>query len=141
MVKFFWYNAFVRYVFLTRKSGNVHANKTTKGWTFEVDWKEVTSKWVPLADLKHSNPVELIEYAVSNQLQEDPAFKWQVKDVLRQRYQIIYKFKKKYWQKSHNFGIRIPNMVKEALDIDKSTCNNFWELDIQKEMANVRIEF
>ena len=126
MVKFFWYNAFVRYVFLTRKSGNVHANKTTKGWTFEVDWKEVTSKWVPLADLKHSNPVDLIEYAVSNQLQEDPAFKWQVKDVLRQRYQIIYNFKAIYWRKTHKFGIIIPRTVKEVLGINNSTGTKCW---------------
>ena len=31
--------------------------------------------WVPLKDLKNSNPVDLAEYAVANALEEEPAFK------------------------------------------------------------------
>ena len=53
-------------IFLMIKSGNVHAKKTTRGWTLQVEWKGGYSKWVPLVDLKHSNPVEFAEYAVSN---------------------------------------------------------------------------
>ena len=127
--------------FLTSKSGNVHAKKTTRGWTLQVEWKDGSSEWVPLVDLKHSNPLELAEYAVSNQLQEEPAFKWWVKDVLRRRDRIISKVKARYWRKTHKFGIRIPKTVKEALEIDKATGTNFWELAIQKEMANVKIAF
>ena len=107
----------------------------------QVEWKDGSSEWVPLVDLKHSNPLELAEYAVSNQLQEEPAFKWWVKDVLRRRDRIISKVKARYWRKTHKFGIRIPKTVKEALEIDKATGINFWELAIQKEMANVRIAF
>ena len=55
--------------FLTSKSGNVHANNTTRGWNLQVEWKGGSSKWVPLVDLKHFNHVELSEYAVANQLQ------------------------------------------------------------------------
>jgi hypothetical protein len=46
--------------------------------------------WVPLADLKESNPVELAEYAVANRLQEEPAFMWWVSLVLRKRNRIIF---------------------------------------------------
>ena len=97
---------------LIRKSGNVHAKKTKRGWNFQVEWKGGFSERVPLVDLKHSNPVELAEYAVSNHFKEEPAFKWLVRDVLRRRDIIISKIKAIYWQKTHTFGIRIPNKVK-----------------------------
>ena len=56
--------------FLTRKSGDVHAKKTARSFTLQVEWEGGSSKWVPLVNLKNSNPVELSEYAVARQLQE-----------------------------------------------------------------------
>ena len=45
--------------FLTINSVNVHAMKTTRFWTFLVEWKGGPSKWVTLVDLKHYNTIEL----------------------------------------------------------------------------------
>jgi len=42
-----------------------------------------------LKDLKASDPIELAEYAVGNQLVEEPAFRWWVKDALRTRNRIF----------------------------------------------------
>ena len=94
---------------------------------------------MPLVDLKHSIPVELVEYAVSNQFQEEPAFKWQVKDVLNWQDRIISKVKTRYWGETHKFGIIIPKAVKEDLDTDKATGTNFLDLNINEDMANARI--
>ena len=44
--------------------------QTTKGWKFLVQWKVGESKWVPLKDLKKSNPIELAEYVLSKKLEE-----------------------------------------------------------------------
>jgi hypothetical protein len=52
--------------------------KTTKGWKFLVRWKDSSTQWIRLADLKESNPVELAEYAVGNKLVHEPAFQWWV---------------------------------------------------------------
>ena len=49
---------------MKNKSGNVHTKKTTRGWILQLEWKGGSSEWVPLVDLKHSNPVEFSEYAV-----------------------------------------------------------------------------
>jgi hypothetical protein len=43
----------------------------TIGWELLVMWKDQSMSWVPLKDLKVSNPVELAEYAVA----DEPAFK------------------------------------------------------------------
>ena len=46
----------------------------TKGWKFEVEWKDGTSSWIPLKILKESNPIEVAEYAVSRGIEKEPAF-------------------------------------------------------------------
>ena len=59
---------------ITLRSGRTVKKKTTKGWKLLVEWKEGSSDWVPLKDLKESNPVEVAEYAKANGLSEEPAF-------------------------------------------------------------------
>jgi hypothetical protein len=90
-----------------------------------------------LKDLKASNPIELAEYAVGNQLVEEPAFRWWVKDALRTRNRIISKVKSRYWKTTHKFGIEVPIDVTHALGIDSKTGTDFWRKAIEKEVLNV----
>ena len=76
--------------------------------------------------LKASNPAELAEYLVSNNIENGSAFKWWVKDVLFKRDQIISKFKSKYWITTHKFDIQVPKTFEEAYKIDYQTGTNFW---------------
>lgn len=103
--------------------------------------KDGTTTWARLADMKESYPLEVAEYAVNNNLVEEPAFKWWVPYVLRKRDRIIGKVKKKYWQRTHKYGIRLPKSVKEAYEIDKATGTDYWAKAIEKEMKNVRVAF
>jgi hypothetical protein len=48
----------------------------TKGWKLLMQWKDGTSPWIPLKDLKELNPVETAEYAVANKRADEPAFTW-----------------------------------------------------------------
>ena len=100
-------------------NGNMVPKKATRGWDLLVEWKDGSSSWIPLKNLKASNPVELAKYAAGNRLDVEPAFKWWVRDVLRRRNRIIAKVNDKYWRKTHKFGIRVPKSVDEALEIDK----------------------
>jgi hypothetical protein len=86
-------------------NGNRVPKKTTRGWKLLCQWRDGSSSWVPLVDLKDSNPIELAEYAVANRIHEEPAFKWWVSDVLRRRNRIIAKLKRRYWQVTHKFGV------------------------------------
>ena len=72
---------------------NLHTKKTTRGWQLEVGWKDGTLIWIPLKDIKNSNPVELAYYAVVNNIEDEHDFKWQVKDVLCKPDQIISKYR------------------------------------------------
>jgi hypothetical protein len=61
-----------------------------------VLWKDGTSTWVPLKELKESNPVKVAEYAVGNKIAAEPAFHWWVHDVIRRKDRILSKIKSKY---------------------------------------------
>ena len=127
--------------FIRSHNGNLHPKKTTIGWDIEVEWKDGSVSWVPLKDLKVSNPIELAEYAIANNIDEEPAFKWWVKDSLRKRDRMVSKVKAKYWRTTHKFGIEVPKSVTEAYEIDRRTGTTFWTNAIHKEMKNVRVAF
>jgi hypothetical protein len=128
-------------MYVDKDGPNRHLRRTTKGWKLLIQWKDGTSTWERLANLKESNPVQVAEYAVANKLAEEPAFIWWIKDVLRRRDRIISKVKARYWKRTHKFGIRVPKSVKEALEIDAEMGTNFWKRAIEKEMANVMPAF
>jgi len=127
--------------FVFSKSGNKIPKKTTRGWKLLIEWKDGSQSWIPLAEIKGSNPVEVAEYAVANRIDDQPAFNWWVRDTLRRRDRIISKVKSRYWKTTHKFGIRLPHSVEEAYRIDRETGTNFWTEAIQKEMKNVSIAF
>jgi hypothetical protein len=128
-------------MYVDKDGPNRHLRRTTKGWKLLIQWKDGTSTWERLANLKESNPVQVAEYAVANKLAEEPAFIWWIKDVLRRRDRIISKVKARYWKRTHKFGIRVPKSVKEALEIDAEMGTDFWKRAIEKEMANVMPAF
>ena len=55
---------------------------------------------------------------MENRISEEPAFMWWVNFVLRKRDRMVSKTQR-YWLKTHKYGIRVPNIVKEAILIDK----------------------
>ena len=114
---------------------------TTRGWHLCVKWKDKSTSWEQLSDLKESYPVEVTEYAAACDLQREPAFSWWIPQVLRKRARIIVVVNKRYHKCTHKFGIRVPKTVREALDLDKANSNNLWWAAIKKEMKGVRIAF
>ena len=58
-------------------------------WKICLSWKDGSSSWHPLAEVKNSYPVHLANYALKNELQDEPAFKWWVKHTLRQSKRLV----------------------------------------------------
>ena len=48
-----------------KRGSNTHYRKTTEGWKLCVEWKDGSTSWERLADLKESNPVEVADYATT----------------------------------------------------------------------------
>lgn len=111
---------------------------TTVGWKLLCKWKDDTTSWVSLKDLKESNPVELAEFAVIQRLQDEPAFRWWVPSVLKKRERIISKLKKKYWRTEYKFGVQVPKTVDEAYRLDTESETDYWTKAIEREMTKLR---
>ena len=111
--------------------------KTTKGWHLCVQWRDGTTTWERLADLKESNPVDVAKFARSRNIENEPAFAWWVPYTLKKRNRIIAAVNKRYHKQTHKYGIRVPKTVKEALQINKENRNTLWRDAIAKEMNAV----
>ena len=81
-----------------------------------VEWKNVSTHWITLKDLKESYPVELANDAKEQKIDDKPAFAWWVPHVMQKQKRILEKVKSKYWARTHKYGIGIPKNVKEAID-------------------------
>ena len=121
--------------------GRKRPRYSAKDWEFCVTWKDGSTNWINVKDLKESYPVQLAEYVNNNKLSQEEAFSWWLPYVLKKRKSIIAKLKSKYWQRSHKYGIRVPKTVEEALRIDKEEGNTFWADAIEAEMRKVRPAF
>ena len=126
---------------MTLKSGVKRRIETTKGWEVLILWKDGSTTWSKLKDVKESYPVQIAEYATENSLAEEPAFAWWVDYVHKKRERILSKVKSKYWVRTHKYGIRVPKTVHEAIEIDSINNNTLWWDSIMLEMKNVRPAF
>jgi hypothetical protein len=101
---------------------------TTSGWQIlAVEWRDGSTDWIELKDLKESYQVELAMYAVNNNISDEPAFSWRVPYVLKRQKRILQrKVKTKYWSRTHKYGIRIPKNIKQAIEIDREAGNTLW---------------
>lgn len=62
---------------------NKQMQKTTKGWQLCVEWRDGSTSWERLADLKESNPIEVVTYATTHGIDTEPAFAWWVPYTLK----------------------------------------------------------
>jgi hypothetical protein len=125
---------------LTR-SGTKRRKETTKGWETLVQWKNGSTTWVALKDMKDEYPVQLADYATQRRIAGEPAFAWWIQHALNKRNRIIGKLKAKHWARAHKFGAKMPKSVEEAKRFDEDNGDTLWWDAICKEMKNVRPAF
>ena len=68
-------------------------------------------------------------------------FSWYMPLTLKTKRVIFFKIKSNYWYRTHNYGIKIINSVREALKLDDSNKKNLWWDALMDEMRNVRLSF
>ena len=71
--------------------------------------------WVLIKDLKLSNPVDLVEYVVVNNVKDELVFKWWVRDTLKKRDCIISKVKQSVGEPHINSASRFPRQLMEHM--------------------------
>ena len=58
------------------KNGGRRRKETTKGWEILLQWKDGSSTWEAMKDIKQSYPVDLADFAIQKGIAEEPAFAW-----------------------------------------------------------------
>ena len=58
----------------TTTCGVVWKKCTMRGWELCVQWKDGSTNWFALKDVKNLFPIELADYAIANGIYEEPAF-------------------------------------------------------------------
>jgi hypothetical protein len=53
---------------------NIQVRKTMISWHLCVEWKDGTTSWERLAYIKQSNPMDVVDYAASKELKDEPDF-------------------------------------------------------------------
>ena len=94
--------------------------RSTVGWQICIQWRDGSTSWQALKDLKDSHPVEIAEYSVAQKINHKPDINWWVKAVLIKTPRIIslvMKIKTQYLKKTHKFGIEVPKSVEQAYDM------------------------
>jgi hypothetical protein len=91
-----------------------------------VEWKDGTTSWEHLSDLKESNPVEFSEDAVVKNLDDAPVFVWWVPHVLKNHGRIIASVTKRYHVRTHKFGIEVPKSWDDYVRLDKENDITVW---------------
>ena len=116
---------------VVRNSGRSFKRCNTIGWQLCCQWKDGSTSWEKLSDLKESHPIETAEFAVTAGIDHEPAFNWWVPHVLKKRDRIISMVKRRsarYLKRTHKFGIKVPKTVQEAHDLDQNNGNTFWKI-------------
>jgi hypothetical protein len=106
-----------------------------------VEWKDGTTSWERLADLKESNPIEVAEFAVAQGLHDEPAFLWWVPYTLKRRARILAAVNKCYHKRTHKFGIEVPKTYDDCVRLDRQNGNTLWQDAIREEMSKVKVTF
>ena len=81
---------------------------TTKGWYLQVEWTNGNQSWVPLNELKESDPIKVAEYAKARNIHTAPAFAWWVNHTLKKRDRIIKVVRARVKCNNLKFGIQVP---------------------------------
>ena len=125
-------------VFTKTPNGMKRRKMTTSGWQLYIQWKDRSTDWVALKEVKKSYLVELEDYTKRTKIDDEPEFAWWVPYVQKKREIILSKVKSKYWKWTHKYGIRLPNSVKEAYELYEENKNNLWWKGIEEEMAKLK---
>ena len=105
-----------------RANGKTYLKRSTVGWQLCCQWKDGSTSWENLDDLKESHPIKTAKYAKILGIDHELAFNWWVPHVLRKRDRIISLVRKRnprYLKRTHKFGIELPKTVKEAFNLIK----------------------
>ena len=91
--------------------GRQFPRNTTVGWKLCVEWRDGSTSWEQLSDMKEAYPVLVAEYVTTQEIIKEPAFTWWCPYVTRKRNRIIAGVKARVLKKPFKYGFGVPEKV------------------------------
>ena len=121
--------------------GRQFPRNTTVGWKLCIEWRDGSTSWERLSNMKEAYPVLVAKYATAQEIIEEHAFAWWCPYVLRIRDRIIAGVKARVLKKRFKYGFEVPETVARAIELDEINGNTLWQDGIEKEITAVRVAF
>mmetsp|Transcript_1849 Transcript_1849/g.3781 ORF Transcript_1849/g.3781 Transcript_1849/m.3781 type:complete len:250 (-) Transcript_1849:1930-2679(-) len=125
--------------FIINKHDRKIPKKTTKGWFFNVRWKDSSDSWVPLKDIKESIPVEVATFATTQGIEKEPAFSWWVAYIIKKSKHSIASVQHQTKKTSHKYGISVPTSIADVYRLDIQNGNAYWRDTIARNMKSINV--
>ena len=91
--------------YLVTPCGQRCMQKTTKVWKLLVLWKDQSKTWIPLKDLKESNPVGVAGFSKARCIEDVPEFCWWVPYVMKNGTILFRLLSQESEKNTHKYGI------------------------------------
>ena len=114
---------------------------TIQGWNLKVLRRYGAESWMPLKDLKETNPVEVAKFAKARDLESEPAFYQWIPHMPRKRDVTTSNVTSRTRKKTNEHGIEILTNTENAKRLDIKNGDTFWGDTIKKEMRDIGIAF
>ena len=85
------------HAFAKTPNGMKRIKMTTADLQLCIQWRDVSTDWVALKDIKQWNLVYSADYVERMKIDDEPEFTWWVTYVQKKREIILSKVKSKYW--------------------------------------------
>ena len=60
--------------FITMSNGVKRRRQTTQGWQLLCQWRDGSTTWVALKDMKQSYPIQVAAYSIANRIDDEAPF-------------------------------------------------------------------
>ncbi|KAL7474222.1 hypothetical protein ACHAW6_000207 [Cyclotella cf. meneghiniana] len=104
-------------------NGKKVVSHITRGWELSCEWKDGSTSWQKLSDIKDSHPLQVAEFALALGIANEPAYNWRVTWGLKKRDQLS------------------PWLSAEAPETTNGPISHWYFLLAQWEMKNVQVAF
>ena len=75
---------------IVTSDGKKARRRSTAGYQLCIQWKDGSTSWQSLKDMKDSHPIQTAEYAIAQEIDHEPGFNWWVNAVLNKRERVLY---------------------------------------------------
>ena len=113
---------------------------TKQGKELQILWDTGEITWEPLPLIRKSDPVSVMEYVYEHNLQDKLGWRWAKKfnrGINKYVNAVLRANNTTKKRPTYKFGIRVPDNVAHALQLDKENGNTYWRDAINKELAEI----